>query len=74
MAPIGIRLQKESMKKRVVTGDFVTRDGLEGSWMVTTIAKNYELDVIQARVIKVGNPVQVEFVDPESLTVIEKKF
>jgi len=42
--------------------------------MVTTIAKNYELDVIQARVIKVGNPVQVEFVDPESLTVIEKKF
>jgi hypothetical protein len=62
------------MKKRVVTGDFVTRDGLEGSWMVTTIAKNYELDVIQARVIKVGNPVQVEFVDPESLTVIEKKF
>ena len=27
------------MKKRVVTGDFVTRDGYDGSWMITTIAK-----------------------------------
>ena len=62
------------MKKRVVTGDFVTRDGHEGSWMITTITKNYELDIIQARIIKVGDPNTVELVDPESLTVITKKF
>ena len=48
------------MKKRVVTGDFVTREGHDGSWMITTITKNYELDIIQARVIKVGDPNIVE--------------
>ena len=62
------------MKKRVVTGDFVTRDGHEGSWMVTTITKNYELNVIQARIIKVGDPNTFDLVDPESLTVITKRF
>ena len=62
------------MKKRVVTGDFVTRDGHEGSWMITTITKNYELNVMQARVIKVGDPNTFELVDPESLTLITKRF
>jgi len=65
---------KNKMKKRAVVGDFVTRPGLDGSWMVTTIAKNYELDVYQARVAKVGDPKIFDFVDPETLTVIEKKF
>lgn len=62
------------MKKRVITGDFVTRTDAEGSWMVTTIAKNYELNIYQARVIKVGDPNTFELVDPESLTVITKRF
>ena len=61
-------------KKRVITGDFVTRSDAEGAWMVTTIAKNYELNAIQARVCKVGDPKVFDLVDPESLTVIEKKF
>ena len=61
------------MKKRVITGDFVTRTDADGAWMVTTIAKNYELNAIQARICKVGDPKIVEFVDLESLTVIEKK-
>ena len=61
-------------KKRAVVGDFVTRPDHDGSWMVTAVARNYELNVYQARVAKVGNPSIVEFVDPESLTVIEKKF
>ena len=42
--------------------------------MVTTITKNYELDIIQARIIKVGEPNIFELVDPESLTVITKRF
>jgi len=67
-------MTKTKMKKRVVTGDFVTREGHDGSWMVTTIAKNYELGVYQARVAKVGDPGIFDFVDPESLIVIEKKF
>ena len=62
------------MKKRVVTGDFVTRSDAAGSWMVTTITKNYELNVIQARICKVGDPSIFELVDPDTLTLIEKKF
>lgn len=63
------------MKKRVTTGDFVTRDdGTEGNWMVTGIVYNYELNEHQARVIKVGDPNVVNFVEPTTLTVIEKKF
>ena len=62
------------MKKRVVTGDFVTREGFDGSCMVTKIAKNYELNVIQARICKVGDPQVFDFVDPDTLTLIEKKF
>jgi len=42
--------------------------------MITKIAKNYELDVIQARICKVGDPKVFDFVDPDTLTVIEKKF
>jgi hypothetical protein len=62
-------------KKRVAAGDFVTRDdGTSGSWMITGIVFNYELNKYQARVIKVGNPSVVDFVEPETLTVIEKKF
>jgi len=61
-------------KKRAASGDFVTRDNAEGSWMVTGIVFNYELNEYQARVIKVGNPIDVDFVKPETLTVIEKKF
>ena len=64
----------EKKKKRAVSGDFVTRDNAEGSWMVTGIVFNYELNEYQARVIKVGNPIDVDFVKPETLTVIEKKF
>ncbi|NBW58827.1 hypothetical protein EBR43_13845 [bacterium] len=70
----GILGNMEKKKKRVITGDFVTRDGFEGSWMITKIAKNYELDVIQARICKVGDPKVFDFVDPDTLTVIEKKF
>jgi len=62
------------MKKSIVSGDFVTRDGHSGSWMVTGIVFNYELSLPQARVIKVGKPAEVDFVDPATLTVIEKKF
>lgn len=68
-------MAKATQKKRVVSGDFVTRDGGDGgNWMVTGIVFNYELNEYQARVIKVGNPSQVDFVKPETLTVIEKKF
>jgi len=42
--------------------------------MVTGIVYNYELSIHQARVIKVGDPKIVDFVEPETLTVIEKKF
>jgi hypothetical protein len=61
-------------KKRAALGDFVTRDNVEGSWMVTGIVFNYELNKQQARVIKVGNPKDVDFVEPSTLTVIEKKY
>jgi|APGre2960657404_1045060.scaffolds.fasta_scaffold48907_1 hypothetical protein len=64
----------EKKKKRIASGDFVTRDSVEGSWMVTGIVYNYELSIHQARVIKVGDPKIVDFVEPETLTVIEKKF
>ena len=64
----------EKKKKRAASGDFVTRDNAEGNWMVTGIVFNYELNEYQARVIKVGNPIDVDFVKPETLTVIEKKF
>ena len=64
----------EKKKKRAASGDFVTRDNAEGNWMVTGIVFNYELNEHQARVIKVGNPSQVDFVEPSTLTVIEKKF
>lgn len=65
----------EKKKKRVASGDFVTRDeGPEGSWMITGIVFNYELNKHQARVIKVGDPKIVDFVEPTTLTVIEKKF
>jgi len=62
------------MKKRAASGDFVTRDNAEGNWMVTGIVFNYELNKHQARVIKVGDPKFVDFVEPTTLTVIEKKF
>ncbi len=42
--------------------------------MVTGIVFNYELNKQQARVIKVGNPKDVDFVEPSTLTVIEKKY
>jgi len=64
----------EKKKKRAASGDFVTRDNAEGNWMVTGIVFNYELNKHQARVIKVGDPKIVDFVEPETLTVIEKKF
>lgn len=64
----------EKKKKRAASGDFVTRTDAEGNWMVTGIEFNYELNIHQARVIKVGNPSVVEFVEPETVTVIEKKF
>jgi hypothetical protein len=64
----------EKKKKRAASGDFVTRDNAEGSWMVTGIVFNYELNEHQARVIKVGEPKLVDFVQPETLTVIEKKY
>lgn len=64
----------EKKKKRAASGDFVTRDNAEGSWMVTGIVFNYELNKHQARVIKVGDPKDVDFVEPETLTVIEKKY
>ena len=55
-------------------GDFVTHQIHEGSWMITDIVFNYELNVRQARIIKVGNPKHVEHVDPASLSVIKKTF
>jgi|GEM_PF-5686727 len=64
----------EKKKKRAASGDFVTRDNAEGNWMVTGIIFNYELNKHQARVIKVGEPSIVDFVEPTTLTVIEKKF
>ena len=64
----------EKKKKRAASGDFVTRDNAEGNWMVTGIVFNYELNEHQARVIKVGDPKLVDFVQPETLTVIEKKY
>jgi len=64
----------EKKKKRAASGDFVTRDNAEGNWMVTGIVFNYELNKHQARVIKVGEPKLVDFVEPTTLTVIEKKF
>lgn len=68
-------MAKTTQKKRVVSGDFVTRDdGTEGNWMVTGIEFNYELNERQARILKVGDPNHVDFVQPDTLTVIEKKF
>ena len=64
----------EKKNKRAASGDFVTRDNAEGNWMVTGIVFNYELNKHQARVIKVGDPKIVDFVEPTTLTVIEKKF
>ena len=60
--------------KRVIVGDFVTCGLHEGSWMITDIVFNYELNVRQARIIKIGNPSHVEHVDPTTLTVIKKNF
>jgi hypothetical protein len=60
--------------KGVVIGDFVTHQIHEGSWMITDIVFNYELNIRQARIIKVGDPKIVDFVEPATLTVIEKKF
>ncbi len=63
-------------KKRVVVGDFVTRDEVEepGSWMITDMIYNHVQNVTQARISKVCSPQQVEFVDPATLTVIEKNY
>ena len=60
--------------KRAVVGDFVTHTVHEGSWMITDIVFNYELNVRQARIIKVGNPKLVDHVDPATLSVIKKTF
>ena len=60
--------------KRAVVGDFVTHTVHEGSWMITDIIFNYELNVPLARIIKVGDPKNVEQVDPETLSVIKKTF
>jgi len=64
----------EKKKKRAVSGDFVTRSDATGSWMVIGIVFNYELDKYQAKILKVGDPNNTDNVDPETLTVIEKKF
>lgn len=64
----------EKNKKRVASGDFVTRDDATGSWMVIGIVFNYELNKYQAKILKVGDPNTVDNVEPETLTVIEKKF
>ena len=60
--------------KKVVIGDFVTHNILEGSWMISDIAFNYELKVYQAKIIRVGNPRHAEMVDPETLTMIPRSF
>lgn len=60
--------------KKVVIGDFVHSQTLEGSWMISDIAFNYELKVHQAKIIRIGNPGHVEMVDPETLTMIKKTF
>jgi hypothetical protein len=64
----------EKKKKRAASGDFVTRSDVDGSWMVTGIVFNYELNKYQAKILKVGDPNNTDNVDPETLTVIEKKF
>ena len=64
----------EKKKKRAASGDFVTRSDVDGSWMVTGIVFNYELNQYQAKILKVGDPKTVDYVEPETLTVIEKKF
>jgi hypothetical protein len=64
----------EKKKKRAASGDFVTRTDVDGSWMVTGIEFNYELNKYQAKILKVGDPQTVDYVEPETLTVIEKKF
>lgn len=46
----------------------MTREGKDGSWMITDIVFNYELNVHQARVIKVGDPKTVDHVDPVTLS------
>lgn len=62
----------EKKKKRIASGDFVTRDNAEGNWMVTGIVFNYELNIHQARILKVGDPKVIDHVEPETLMVIEK--
>lgn len=64
----------EKKKKRAASGDFVTRSDVDGSWMVTGIVFNYELNKYQAKILKVGDPNNTDNVDPETLTVIEKRF
>lgn len=64
----------EKKKKRAASGDFVTRSDVDGSWMVTGIVFNYELNKYQAKILKVGDPKTVDYVEPETLTVIEKRF
>lgn len=67
---------ENTVKKQVTVGDFVTRDDAPGpgSWMITDIVFNYERNVHQARIVKVGNPSQVEFVEPDTLTTIKKDY
>ena len=60
--------------KKVVIGDFVHSQTLEGSWMISDIAFNYELGVQQARILRVGNPGLIEMVDPETLSMIPRSF
>jgi len=42
--------------------------------MITGIVFNYELNKRQARIIKVGDPARVDFVEPDTLTIIQKNF
>lgn len=60
--------------KKVVIGDFVHSQTLEGTWMISDIAFNYELKVHQAKIIRVGNPRHAEMVDPETLSMIPRSF
>ena len=55
----------------VLVGDFVTHPLHEGTWMIISIDFNYELNVHQARIIKVGNPQQADHVDPTTLSTIK---
>ena len=57
---------------RPVIGDFVTCKGLKDSWMIQDIVFNHELNVLQARISKIGDPKVTKMVHPDDCTPLPR--